>query len=797
MALIGMSCGVAVMSGVWLMQQALVGSIEQATGALVGQSTLRVEDVSGRLDEMAYRDLVMTPGAPELFPVIETEVLVADRTMTILGIDPLLGMSASNRLASTEISGALIGAEGAVVISKPTASRLQLSINDRLRVTHQQKEIDLEVIAVLDAGPVLSDYLVMDIGTAQDLFFEPGQLSAIEAPIDALSWIKARIPDDWNLQTPDGQAQRAADLSRGMRTNVMAMSLLALAVGLLVVYAVLSFLLVQRQKTLALMRAIGVRRAQIVTQLVGEVSILALLGGGLGLVLGTELAFALLQLVSEPYATIYGITPANTIKPTWGLYGLLWAATVAMALLAVTSILVEAFGVTPAQWVRSKNPVTKKSAAWTAIAGFALALGLALLVFSNQLMAALVGLFLVLMALSIVLPSWAFGALSLARNALGDGIVRRAWIMMLSARHRLVPALAALSLALALGAGIGMMVLGFRAAVDQWVDQLLQADVYVSSEQTAIDPQTEDQIKNHPDVAAISSVRRSRSNDSIQLLSYQLPNEAWAGFQWVESVFAPDDFQTLQAAFEAGLGVLVTEPLANKQGLSVGQRISIQAPTGPLQLEILGIYRDYASEQGAVAIDDAYYIKHWNDPLKDSLGLYWHPDRAVDDVDALLLSLNLPIPVVATTKEEIRRQTLAVFDETFRISWALAFLVGLIASLALVSALLAIGIERGREYATLRALGLSPRGLGLVVLSQTMGMALLALLLAIPLSLVIHLVLSLVIQPLAFGWHIPWHLPLGPWLVTVVVGGVVGLIAGIYPAWSINKVAPARLLRAL
>ncbi|HEY7907075.1 MAG TPA: hypothetical protein VIC53_09185, partial [Wenzhouxiangella sp.] len=43
MALIGMAAGVAVMSGVWLMQQALLGSLELATAQLVGQSTVRVQ----------------------------------------------------------------------------------------------------------------------------------------------------------------------------------------------------------------------------------------------------------------------------------------------------------------------------------------------------------------------------------------------------------------------------------------------------------------------------------------------------------------------------------------------------------------------------------------------------------------------------------------------------------------------------------------------------------------------------------------------------------------------------------
>lgn len=802
MALMGMAAGVAVMSGVWLMQQALLGSLELATAQLVGQSTVRVQPTTTRLPESVYRDLAMLPGAPDLFPLVELNVAVETSDsastipMQILGIDPLSGIGDRHALAGTAIAGALIGSDNAVVMNTNTAQRLGVSVDEYLVVHDHNSFKTLQVIATVETSSALDGRLIMDISTIQSLFGWKGFLSAIEAPASAKTWLETAPADGWVVETSAERRASAADLSRGMRTNLMAMSLLALAVGLLVVYAVLSFLLVQRRKTLGLMRAIGITQRHVVIGLSLEIALLAILGGGLGLVLGTELANALLALVSTPYEAIYQVTPATGVNPTWGLYASLWLMALVMAMLTVASVLKEAFQVPPGQLTRHHSgPSTNNShwAQWALAPGLA---GVALLVFPPNLMAALAGLFLVLSALSIWLPKLGFWGLARTRDYLGDGLIKRAWLMLLSARHRLMPAVSALSLALALSAGIGMMVLGFRGAVGDWVERLLQAQVYLT-QNNSITPELQSLVSQTPGIEAISSVRRARTATGFDVLAYQLPPQAWQGFEWLSIAPGLGNEQAIEVAFESGQGVLITEPLASKEGLTAGDTISVITPKGSITFSVLAVFRDYASEQGAVALDDALYFDLWEDPLKDSLGLYFVSDDTEDMLARLQDRLGADQDITLTTRQSIKDQTLKVFDQTFQISWALAWLVGLIASIALISALLAIGIERAREYATLRALGLSPSQLSRLVIAQTLGMALMATLLALPLSLVIHAVLSVVIQPLAFGWHIAWRLPLMPWVVTGLIALGVGVLAGLYPAYSIRKIPAARLLRSL
>jgi len=361
---------------------------------------------------------------------------------------------------------------------------------------------------------------------------------------------------------------------------------------------------------------------------------------------------------------------------------------------------------------------------------------------------------------------------------------------MLAGQKRIRPALVALSLALALAAGLAMMVLGFRAAVDDWIDRLLRADSYVTASQGSLEAATVERIAELPGIDETSSARRVTIDDGRQLVAYDLPARAWRGFEWLAG-----DPQFAFETFRAGEAVVISEPLARRDRLGIGDTVRLNTPGGSRRLPVSGIYRDYASERGSIALHAPLYRRLYDDASRDSIGLYY-ADAGLDEA-ALLERLQAIDPDLQLTRREtVRNRTLAVFDRTFRISWALAALVAVIAVIALISALLAMGLERRRDYATLRALGLTRGRLHALVVCQTAGLALAAALVAIPLAIAIHLGLSLVIQPRAFGWSLPLTWPLAPLAVMLPLALLSGLAAGLYPAWRIGRRDPAPELKA-
>ncbi|MEE4329497.1 MAG: ABC transporter permease, partial [Wenzhouxiangella sp.] len=597
-------------------------------------------------------------------------------------------------------------------------------------------------------------------------------------------------PESLRLTSTGERRDSAARLTAGMRTNLTAMSLLAMLVGLFVIYSVLAFLLVQRRRSLGMLRAVGVTRARIAILLAAETAVLAGLGALIGLALGTELATRLVDLVRAPVGELYGLLPNQGIQPTIGLYSTVWLCAVAASVISVAGLVREALDIPPGQLARihDTGPGKARPIAIAGLSAIGLAIvGLIALFNAPGLNTVLIALLLLLCSAALLVPGAGMRLLAVGHRLTPRTLSGRAMGMLGTARRRLAPSLAALSLALGLSAGMAMMVMGFRAAVDDWVDRLLRADAYLTVASSALDPELVEQIRARPEIATVSSVRQQTLRDGRQLLAYDLPERAWAGFEWLAG-----GGSDAREAFESGRGVLISEPLAQRSGLAPGQRLTLPVAG---ELEIVAVFRDYSSDRGVIAVDGAAYRAWFDDPLRDSLGLYAKEPTA-DFSDLLSDLADAGVDASLTDRESVRRQTLAVFDRTFRITWALAVLVALIAAFALISALLALGLERGREYATLRALGLTRRGLAAWIMTQTTALAVITAVLALPISLLIHVVLSQFVQPMAFGWSVDLTVPWQPWAALLPLALLTGSLAGIYPAWMIARRDPAPQLRA-
>lgn len=136
-----------------------------------------------------------------------------------------------------------------------------------------------------------------------------------------------------------------------------------------------------------------------------------------------------------------------------------------------------------------------------------------------------------------------------------------------------------------------------------------------------------------------------------------------------------------------------------------------------------------------------------------------------------------------------------VFDRTFAITMALRLLATIVAFIGVLSALMALQLERSRELGVLRATGMTRRQLWGLTLLETGLMGTTAGLLAIPTGFVLALVLIYVINLRSFGWTIQMELQPGYFGYAMLVAVVAALVAGLYPARRASRMVPARALR--
>ena len=190
------------------------------------------------------------------------------------------------------------------------------------------------------------------------------------------------------------------------------------------------------------------------------------------------------------------------------------------------------------------------------------------------------------------------------------------------------------------------------------------------------------------------------------------------------------------------------------------------------------------------------YQRLWADEAISGLGIYLAPGvearRAVGELRA---AAGRRQALLIRSNADIRALSMGIFERTFVITRVLYWLAAGVAAVALVSALLAWELERSRELAILRSLGLTPRGTALLVLAQTTFMGVAALAAAIPAGLLTALVLTGVINRRAFGWQIDLHLTPAQFTDALWLALGAALAAGVYPAWRSARAPLAQGLR--
>jgi putative ABC transport system permease protein len=363
---------------------------------------------------------------------------------------------------------------------------------------------------------------------------------------------------------------------------------------------------------------------------------------------------------------------------------------------------------------------------------------------------------------------------------------------------RTAVAMAALMVAIAVSIGVGILIESFRVAVADWLHGVLRADLYVSApgpDGTAfdLDRGLRDRIAALPEVEAVSTVRRFRVDAAgrpTDIAAYEMAPASYRGFRFKEGA-AEDAWR----AFGQG-AVLVTEALSYHRDLHRGDTLWLPTDRGPEAFRIAGVYYDYSSDRGRVAMSRGTYSRHWSGVGYSSFGVYARP--GIDDL-ALRVAIEAQIPdgltVGIALSRAIREESMRLFDQTFAITRVLRSLAASIAIAGVFSALMALQLERGPELGLLRALGMTPGGLTKLLLLETGLAGLMAGLIAVPVGLAVAATLVYVLYERSFGWSMDLYVD--PLILVQGVALAVGaaLLAGLYPARRAARGSPALVLR--
>lgn len=831
MFIIGVALGVAVVIAIDIANGSASRAFALSTESVTGRATHQIVGGPGGMSSDIYTMVRLDLGIRLSAPVISEFVraTTSDQPLRLLGVDPfaeqpfreyLTQAATDNGSATFEALNRLIAEPGTIVISDSLADRLGVRFNDTIELSAGSIFTQARIVGIIrpdnnTSRQALDDIVLTDIASAQEIVGLEGRINRIDLILDE-DYDTSQIID----QLPDGisfvdvnQGSALDQMIAAFEINLQALSLLALVVGLFLIYNTVTFSVVQRRKVIGIMRSVGATKGQIFLFILGEAFILGLigtvLGMGLGIIFGRGAVILVSQTISDLYFTVnvqgISISPFTLIKGA----GIGLLASVAAAILPSY----DATRTSPAGVMKrsSEEEQTRRLVPYiTLLAVVMNVVGVMLLLIpTDNLYLSFVALFFIIVGSALFTPIMLLIGMRVFLPITGRlfGVLgRMAPRAITRSLSRTSVAVAALTIAVSVIVGVSAMIGSFRTTVADWLGNTLGAQVFISpplltsnNSSVDVDPAIIDIVLATEGVQTFSSAR------SVSALAPDYPDMLPVNvlasdfdiaaenrrFKWTT---VPAEIH--QEALDAGQ-VMVSEPFAFRRGITEDNNtITLQTDSGVQTFEIFGVYYDYSTDQGTVYMSRATYDQYFDDPYITSMGLIVEPDAdthaVIDDLQNKLADYDL----IVQDNESLKNGALDVFDRTFAITIALRLLATVVAFIGILSALMALQLEHTREYGMMRANGMTGQQLTGYTLIQTGLMGLVAGILALPIGMALSLVLIYVINVRSFGWTMQFTLLPGEFAEAFLVAVVAALLAGIYPAFKLSRLEPAAALRS-
>jgi putative ABC transport system permease protein len=812
LSLATVALGVALGVAIHTVNRSALLEFSRAVDQVNGQASLQIVSRLGRslgMDDqifdalMAERQRLNLKGLSPVLEVPTDKVLVLGIDLfRAAGVSPALLPQASDA-GATRSSGSQssLFADDAVFLSPRAMTDLGLKLGDTLSLSHGSQVVDLRVAGELP-GVIGQPIAVMDLGLAQWRFGYLGRISRIDLATPAgftPDMLERRLEEaayPVSVVQAAERTERLSQLSRAYRVNLTVLALVALLTGGFLVFTAISLSALQQQSQLALLRALGAPRGLPAVWVFSQAAAVAGLGGVLGIGLGLGLAQVLLGFFGGDLGGGYfgSQTPPMAVAPLWLLAFL--ALALALGLVAALPAYLRLQTDPITTQLRSGRAETLRPARWTGLAGLGLALaGLALSqmpavwslpLFSYAAIASLLfaGVLLVPWLIAGVFASlWTAAQRS---NKAAAGTILAGWRLSqapATANGVTAGVVAAVSLTVAMA----VMVSSFRDSVSQWLDQVLPADVYVGTGATDMPIFTEADSQAIAQLAGVARVDRVRqlpvlwANDRPEVMVIARSID-WGQPQRSLPLVGP--LSNLGQEATGRLRVFVSEAMVDLYSLRPGVHTAlpfVDALSGqPAQAWVVGVFRDYGRQHGAVVMASEDFERLTGDQSKTGLSVWLKPGVSAEEVMDPMRALGGPIASAKLiSAESLRALSLKIFDRSFALTYALELAALLIAVFAVASGFTAQVMLRRKEFALLAQLGQSFGQRMAMVLREALALLVFAVVWGSLLGLLMSQILIHRVNPQSFHWTMETSLPILP--LSLLAAGVVamGLMAAL------------------
>jgi putative ABC transport system permease protein len=737
-------------------------------------------------------------GAERVVPNLNGTAILAGRDGIAVrnGGAPSLGFAFTEDDPSfTVVSGRGPTGPGEVAVESSTLDRAHLQVGDRTRAVIGDRARQVVITGEVHFGSLFGATAVLvDGATARRVFAPDGtvtSLSVTAAPGVSQAALRASVaqvlPSDFEAVTgATVQSETETSVQKGLgffTTFLLVFAGVALFVGSFIIVNTFSMLVGQRSRELALLRAIGATRAQVIRTVLGEAVVIGVVGSVLGIAFG-------LLIAAGAKAAIRSFLGADIGA------GLPVSVTTVVLSVSVGVLVTVVSAVLPARRASRVAPVAAMRGDVGSVAGGLARRGA---VGSGLLVAGALTLGVAVTRAHVSWPAAALGAVVAVLGMLvGAPLATRpvvrliAWPFVavvgavgrlarenaLRVPRRTATTASALMIGLALIAGISVLAQSVKASVSTGVANELTSDFVLNSGNVALVPT--------PVATAARDLPAVRSVAAVAMLDARI-----GSFQTVAAaITAADVSDNFRVAMKQGRltaldrhTVLVDATTASARGWHVGDTLSGRVGTlAGEPLVVGGVYEDSQAFGSHLIVDRSLYTAALPANQQGEARLFV---RAVPGADLIALRAELtdlvrPYLIVSVQDgTEFADAEGASIDTLINLLYVLLLFSVVVAVLGIINTLALSVFERTREIGLLRAIGLRRRQLGSMITIEAVATAIFGAVLGTLLGLGLGTALQrgLVAQGLT-TLAVPWALI----LAMLLASGVVGVLAAALPA---------------
>ncbi len=786
LAFVAIALGVALGFAVAVINATAVGEFESGMRTMAGDADLEIRGGRGGFDEALFARVAGDRDIAVASPVVEVDARIAgsDESLRIDGIDAFRAAAVTPALVGASADALDLLRPGQVFVTPSALTALGKVVGAELVVQVGQREVPLRIAGILPAARA-QRHGAMDIAAAQDLFARGGTLSRIDLrlrPGADAGAVRERLAGDLpagtSIAAPADNASTLARKTRAYRVNLNVLALVALFTGALLVFSTQALSVVRRRAQFALLRTLGLSGAALQRWILMEGALLGTVGSALGIAGGIALAAVALRILGADLGAGFfsGEMPQLVIEP---LAALAFAG-LGIVFAVVGSLLParDAAQAAPAAALKAGDEENAFARLRHPGIGMALlgagALATLFPAVGGLPLAGYAAIALLLFGTLLLLPqiaAWTLAHLPIPRSVTAS---------LALAQLRGAPGAATASLAttvasVSLMVSMAIMVASFRTSLDDWLERILPADVYVragtAGDTAWFTPAEQDALRATAGVARIDflrvqSVLIDPARPRVTLLARDLP--AGDPGRALPLIGEPEAISR-----NGPPPAWISEAAADLLQVAPGTTLRIPLADGLQPFVVAGVWRDYARQQGAIVIERAVYARLTGDTVANDAAVWLQPGMTVADfrtrLDAAWPGASR---LTLATPGEIRTLSLHVFDRTFAVTYALEAAAIVIGLTGLSSTFGALVLARRREFGMLRHLGMTRGQIRGMLAVEGLLVSGIGLAVGILLGFAMSLILIHVVNRQSFHWgmelHVPW-IPLAALAVVLLV----------------------------